>query len=150
MSFNKTVQSTAVTFSLFYDFFNTQLKSEKRLDKLERFQNFCIRFIFGLRKYDHISEFRTKLKQLPIRLRPNTHILSLLYNVLFNPTTLSYLKKRFTLVHDTHIRCLRSSENQTLEIPKHSTTFTDSTVQAPAARTVKYYIITSGAPYRKS
>ncbi|CAF4803245.1 unnamed protein product [Pieris macdunnoughi] len=29
--------------------------NEELLDKIERLQNFCIRFIFGLRKYDHVS-----------------------------------------------------------------------------------------------
>ncbi|CAH0678045.1 unnamed protein product [Spodoptera exigua] len=40
--------------------------TEELLDKLERLQNLCIRFIFGLRKYDHVSEFRSRLKWLPI------------------------------------------------------------------------------------
>ena len=40
--------------------------TNNQLDKLERILNFCIRFIFGLRKYDHISEFHIKLKWLPI------------------------------------------------------------------------------------
>lgn len=52
--------------------------TQEQLDKLERLQNFCIRFIFGLRKYDHVSPFRVMLKWLPIRLRRNMHILSLL------------------------------------------------------------------------
>lgn len=69
--------------------------TEDMLDKLERLQNFCIRFIFGLRKYDHVSEFRTKLKWLPIRLRRNAHILSLLCNILFNSSSPRYLKERF-------------------------------------------------------
>lgn len=60
--------------------------TEDQLNKLERLQNVCIRFIFGLRKYDHVSEFRTQLKWLPIRHRRNSHILVLLYNILFNPS----------------------------------------------------------------
>ncbi|CAG9137682.1 unnamed protein product [Plutella xylostella] len=35
--------------------------TEEQLNKLERLQNFCMRFIFGLRKYYHISEYLTKL-----------------------------------------------------------------------------------------
>ncbi|CAG9137835.1 unnamed protein product [Plutella xylostella] len=41
--------------------------TEALLNKLERLQNTCIRFIFGLRKYDHVSSYRAKLKWLPIR-----------------------------------------------------------------------------------
>lgn len=90
--------------------------TEAQLDKLERLQNFCIRFIYGLRKYDHISEFRQKLQWLSIRLRRNFHTLALLYNILFNPTTPFYLKERFNYLHDTHTRCLRSSENLKLKM----------------------------------
>ena len=76
--------------------------TQEQLNKLERLQNFCIRFIFGLRKYDHVSEFRKKLKWLPIRFRRNTHILSLLYSILFIPTTPQYLKERFEFISCSH------------------------------------------------
>ena len=70
--------------------------TQEQLNKFERLQNFCIRFIFGLRKYDHVSEFCKKLKWLPIRFRRNTHILSLLYSVTIytHYTTLSQRKTR--------------------------------------------------------
>ena len=80
----------------------------------------CIRFIFGLKKYDHVSDFRTKLKWLPIRLRRNTHILSLLYGILFNPNLPFYLKDRFTFRHEHHERKLRSASNFLLATPSHS------------------------------
>lgn len=108
--------------------------TEEQLNKLERLQNLCIRFIFGLRKYDHVSEFRTRLKWLPIRLRRNTHILSLLYCILFNPTTPSYLKQRFEFLHSTHKRNLRSSQNLLLKIPPHKSKFYDSSFTVQAAR----------------
>lgn len=57
---------------------------EDQLNKLERLQNLCIRFICGLRKYDHISELSSKLMWLPIRSRRNLHIISHLYSVLFH------------------------------------------------------------------
>lgn len=41
------------------------------LNKLELLQNVAIRFIFGLPR-DHVSEFRAKLKWLPIRRRRDT------------------------------------------------------------------------------
>lgn len=91
---------------------------EDQLDKLERLQNYCIRFIFGLRKYDHVSEFRDKLKWLPIRFRRNAHILTLVFNILFNPTTPRYLKCHLNYVYDSHSRDLRSSEGLTLSHPE--------------------------------
>lgn len=108
--------------------------TEEQLNKLERLQNFSIRFIFGLRKYDHISEYRNKLKWLPIRLRRNAHILNLLYCVLFNPATPSYLKQRFQFLHSTHSRNLRSSQNLILSIPSHTTNFYGSSFTVQAAR----------------
>ncbi|RVE52391.1 hypothetical protein evm_003029 [Chilo suppressalis] len=44
---------------------------------------------------DHVPEFRRKLKWLPIRLRRVEHVLTLLYNVLYDPRTPPYLKERF-------------------------------------------------------
>lgn len=43
--------------------------SEELLNKLERQQNLCIRFIYNLKKYDHISCYRAQLNWLPIRRR---------------------------------------------------------------------------------
>lgn len=99
--------------------------TEDLLNKLERLQNVAIRFIFGLRKFDHISEFRSKLKWLPIRLRRNVHILSLLYCVLFKPTSPLYLKNKFEFVgdHSIHSKVLRSSQNLTLRMPVHKTKY---------------------------
>lgn len=96
--------------------------TQVQLDRLERLQNLCIRFIFGLRKYDHVSQFRTKLKWLPIRLRRDTHTLSLLYSTLFNPSSPSYLSSRFNFYCDTHSNYLRSSTNLFLSTPSHSST----------------------------
>jgi hypothetical protein len=92
--------------------------SEDQLNKLERLQNLSIRFIFGLRKYDHVSHFRSQLKWLPIRLRRDSHILSLLFSVLFVPSTPPYLKERFNRL--TSIRC---SQNHLLAPPPSSTKF---------------------------
>lgn len=92
--------------------------TEDQLNKLERLQNVCIRFIFGLRKYDHVSEFRTQLKWLPIRHRRNSHILVLLYNILFNPSTPLYLKKRFN-----YLSSVRCAEMHLLAPPPSSSKF---------------------------
>ena len=91
-----------------------------QLNKLERLQNLCIRFIFGLRKYDHVSPFRAQLEWLPIHLRRNSHILFLLFSVLFNPNTPSYLKERFCFLSETHSRSLRSSQSLLLHSSSHT------------------------------
>ncbi|CAH2269221.1 jg1741 [Pararge aegeria aegeria] len=95
--------------------------TEDQLKKLERLQNLAIRFIFGLRKYDHVSEFRQKLKWLPIRRRRDLHVLSLLYCLLFNPKTPPYLKEKFNFVGTASE--LRSCRMLTLCMPFHKTKF---------------------------
>jgi hypothetical protein len=35
--------------------------TEDQLNKLKRIQNVCIQFMFGLRKYDHVSYFHSQL-----------------------------------------------------------------------------------------
>ena len=96
--------------------------TEDRLNKLERLQNVCIRYIFGLRKYDHISEFRSQLNWLEIRDRRNLHILCLLFNILKSPCSPTYLKSRFSALA-AHVLGLRSENLLTLLIPKHDTSF---------------------------
>lgn len=108
--------------------------TEEQLDKLERLQNFCIRFIFGLRKYDHISPYRSMLKWLPIRLRRNMHILSLLFSILFNPLYPNYLKERFEFLHDSNTLSLRSSDNLALKTPVHSSSFYGKSFTVQAVR----------------
>lgn len=96
--------------------------TEEQLNKLERLQNLCIRFIYGLRKYDHVSYYRSQLKWLPIRLRRNSHILAHLYGILFNPSTPLYLKERFK-----YLSSLRCSQNYMLaQISSSSKFYNDS------------------------
>lgn len=100
--------------------------TETILNKLERLQNSCIRFIFGLRKYDHISAFRAQLKWLPIRFRRNLRILCLLFNVLFNPAAPNYLRDRFSFLHSSDSPC-RSHISSLLHTPvSHSQIYSRS------------------------
>ena len=92
------------------------------LNKLERLQNICLRYVFNLRKFDHVSCFREQLHWLSVRDRRNLHMLSLLYNVLNNPTSPSYLKEKFHPLGG-HGLPLRSSRDNTLAIPLHHSSF---------------------------
>ena len=96
--------------------------TEHILNKLERLQNVCIRYVFGLRKFDRISEFRSRLNWVAIRDRRNFHTLSLLYNILNNPQSPSYLVSKFTEL-SAHGLGLRSDNLQTLLIPKHNSCY---------------------------
>lgn len=107
--------------------------TELLLNKLERLQNAAIRFIFGLRKYDHVSNFRKDLKWLPIRLRRNVRILCLLFNVLFNPAYPSYLRERFSFVHPPNTSC-RSHLKSLLKFPSHHSDFASYSFSVHAVR----------------
>lgn len=104
-----------------------------QLNKLDRLQNLCIRFIFGLRKYDHVTEYRKRLKWLPIRLRRDTHVLSLLYCVLFDPHTPAYLKERFEFQRN-EFKNLRSLDNLSLRIPLQKKNYYHSSFTCQAIR----------------
>ena len=107
--------------------------TEQLLNKLERLQNLCIRYVFGLRKFDHISEFRSRLNWVAIRDRRNLHTLSLLYNILNNPLSPSYLVSRFTEL-SAHGLDLRSANLLTLLIPRHSSAFYENSFTVFAAK----------------
>ncbi|CAG9785729.1 unnamed protein product [Diatraea saccharalis] len=102
--------------------------------KLERLQNLAIPFIFGLRKYDHVSEFRQQLQWLSIRQRRDLHILSLLYSVLFNPKCPFYLKQRFKFLSSTHDLPLRSSDSLRLSVPQNRSKFYSQSFTLHATR----------------
>ncbi|XP_072934958.1 uncharacterized protein [Epargyreus clarus] len=94
--------------------------TEELLNKLERLQNLCIRFIFGIRKYDHVSHLRKDLKWLPIRLRRNTRILCLLFNILNSTTSPTYLRERFSYARPSIAPC-RTHRKTLLRFPPHKT-----------------------------
>ena len=108
--------------------------TEVLLNKLDRLLNNCIRFVSGLRKYDHISSARSRLKWLPIRQRRNSRILCLLYSILNNPLSPLYLKDQFMFVCQSHDRSLRSSNNLTLYFPRHHSNFLSKSFTLQAAR----------------
>lgn len=111
-------------------FFNL---TEDQLDKLERLQNFAIRFVFGLRKYDHVSTFRAKLNWLPIRSRRNAHTLNLLYSILFDPKVPEYLKERFTFLRNQDLP-ERSTKKLLLKFPRYNSVFYKSSFTFQAVK----------------
>jgi exonuclease III len=108
--------------------------SEDLLGKLERLQNIAIRFIFNLRKFDHVSDYRIKLNWLPIRFRRDLHILKLLYSTLFYPNSPLYLRNCFSFHFSSLNRTLRSSSSLALDIPPHSSDFMSYSFTVHAVR----------------
>lgn len=96
------------------------------LNKLDRLLNNCIRFVFNLRKYDHVSAHRTRLKWLPIRQRREERALTTLFSLLDSASSPSYLKSHFKYLNASHDKILRSSHNRLLQCPIHRSDFLHS------------------------
>jgi hypothetical protein len=73
--------------------------SEK--ERLQRVQNSCIRYIFGLRKYDHITPYLQKLKTLNIKNRTRSHAITLMHKIV-NKSAPVYLSDKLSYRHQVH------------------------------------------------
>lgn len=101
------------------------------LNKLDRLLNTCIRFIFNLKKYDHVTDYRVKLKWLTIRERRNVRILGLLFSILNDPLSPKYLKDNFLYLSDDQPR---SCNNLLLKVPRHTSGFFNKSFAVEAVR----------------
>jgi hypothetical protein len=108
--------------------------SQEYLNKLDRLLNNGIRFIFGLRKYDHVSFYRRQLNWLSIRHRRSLRILCTLFTILFVPSAPGYLKHKFVFVTPRPGCELRSSRLLKLSLPSHHTGFMSNSFAVQAIR----------------
>ena len=78
--------------------------------KIQNFQNTCVRFIFGLKKYDHISEKFKSLNILNMENRRKLHSLTTMHKIINNlaPT---YLSKRIRIISSVHSHNTRGNGN---------------------------------------
>ena len=93
----------------------------------------CIRLIFGLHKFDHVSDFRRQLNWLPVRLRRNLHILTLLFNIL-KLSSPPYLRERFQLAIPSERPVLSCVTLRKLKFPIFNTFFYEKSFTVQAAR----------------
>ena len=94
---------------------NLNSYTEARIQKL---QNSCIRFIFGARKYDHISKFYKKRKILNMSDRRDIQSLTIIHNIVNNHAP-AYL------IDKVHFNCM---------FHNHDTRYGDL-IRVPKART---------------
>ena len=80
--------------------------SEQLQNKIQKLQNSCVRFTFGLRKYDHISAFIKNKKILNMKSRRLLHNLALLFRIK-NKRAPMYLCNRIKTHSDTHAHFTR-------------------------------------------
>ena len=103
-------------------------------NKLQRIQNACVRYIFSLKRYDHLSQYYSKLNWSKLANRRKIHKLLLLYKIRANGEP-SYLSNQFQSLSNSHALFTRASSTNILAIPPHKTdfyakSFTVSAIQA--------------------
>ena len=97
--------------------------------KLERLLNNGIRYIYGLRKFDHVSSYRNKLRWLQVHNRRKYLMGCLLYK-LFNNRQPAYLTKYFaTYIRPRDLR----GDPSPLVIPRHSSKVTTCSFHVTSA-----------------
>ena len=69
--------------------------------RIQRVQNSCIRYIFGLRKYEHITPYIQKLDTLNMEGRTKRHALTLMHKIV-NKIAPGYLTEKLSYRHDVH------------------------------------------------
>ena len=79
-------------------------------DKIQKVQNRCTRFIFGLRKYDHVSHVRIANNSLSMENRRLCHSLAMMFRIK-NKLAPMYLTERVTLSTDIHSHNTRNRDN---------------------------------------
>ena len=79
-------------------------------DRIQRTQNNCVRFIYNLRKYDHISSDFSKLNTLNMYNRSLLHALTYMFKCVKEKVPV-YLSEKIRYVKDTNPRITRA-QNQ--------------------------------------
>lgn len=89
-------------------------------ERLQRAQNYCIRFIFNLRRFDHVTPYFEYLGVMKLKYFREYHIVTLMY-VIISLNLKSYLSERYSFL--SQISSLHTRIGALLlSIPQHSTT----------------------------
>ena len=80
--------------------------------KIQKIQNLCLKFIFDIKKRDHVdyNSLKSELKWLDMNQRRLKHGLTLIYKILHGLAP-NYLRDTFTLVSEIHSVNTRTSNN---------------------------------------
>jgi hypothetical protein len=101
-------------------------------EKLQRAQNYCLRFIFNLRRDEHISSYYQQTSILRLENSRKLHMLRLLFKTLKNKAP-AYIFRKFTFSSQISSRNTRNS-NSMLIIPLHRTVMYNKSFAVTAAR----------------
>lgn len=93
------------------------LTSSQKLS-LQKLQNYCLKFSYGIRKYDHVTPLFGMSGWLTLEERYTAHLSTLVFKILSTglPT---YLRQK--LIKGSEVHGMHTRYNNKLVIPKHST-----------------------------
>lgn len=86
--------------------------------RIQKVQNFCVRYIFGLRKFDHVSQKLKDLKWLNMENRRSLHINTFVHKLLNLNIDCSLNSK---LIKRSHVHNRNVRQTDMLTLPHHST-----------------------------
>jgi len=107
-------------------------------DRLQRAQNYCVWFIFNLRRDDHVTPFFSQLSLLKLNSLRNYHILYLLQSILTWKSPI-YLSELFNFLSDVSERNTRQGSSL-LAIPTHRTSFFNKSFTVTACRLWSFHL----------
>ena len=84
--------------------------TEQLQNKIQKVQNSCVRYTYGLRKYDHISGFIKNKNILNMKSRRMLHNMSLMFKIQSNKAP-KYLRDRILMHSDVHSHFTRNRSN---------------------------------------
>lgn len=93
--------------------------SKQLSDKIQKFQNTCIRFILDLKKYDHISDSFRQLGFLKMENRRKLHALSFMHKII-NKKAPKYLCNKIKTAANVHSHNTRANTKLTYSISKNN------------------------------
>lgn len=85
--------------------------------RIQKIQNMCVRFVYGVRKYEHISRFYKEINWLKMDDRRLLHFSSFLIKIINDPSSPSSIRERLIFRHDIHDRNVRFRTRLTM--PHH-------------------------------
>ena len=94
-----------------FNYCNVIFRTASRIlwDRIQRIQNNCVRFIFNLRKYDHISSEFSKLDTLNMYNRSLSHALTYMFKCV-NGKVPEYLSQNVRYVREVNPRITRAAD----------------------------------------
>lgn len=101
-------------------------------DRLQRAQNYCIRFVFNLKRNDHVTPFYQELAILKLKVLRQYHILMVLHDVLHKHSP-QYLYDRFAFISNNGAHNTRHGSNL-LIMPAHRSSFYNKSFTVSAIR----------------